>query len=235
MIRNANNKSMIARELSEVVETDSSETGQNWFLNNESTSLKEGFDLDRFVEVPRKDFQCPICLGVVREPLECTQCGVLLCRKCACNCGRVQNPFFGLSSNIQKFNCPLCRNRTQPKEPSAILKKLINSLVVYCKNKKYSCEETRSLAEIKTHEKECEFKAIRCANHQMCNKQGNKSEFISVELPRIKKNNERKMKLVCSEICKKVVMMDYMIKTDQIEKAIAEYKIALEALDSKEQ
>ena len=226
---------MIARDVSEVGETDSSETGQNWYLINEMSSLKEGYDLDRFVEAPRKDFQCPICLGVVREPLECTQCGVLLCKKCASNCGKSQNPFFGLSSNTQKFNCPLCRNRTQPKEPSAILKKLINSLVIYCKNKKNSCAEAYRLDEIKKHEKECEFKALRCANHQFCNKQWDKNEFIAFVMPRDKKNSDGKVRLVCSEICQKVVMMDYMIRTDQIEKAINEYRVALEALDSKEE
>ena len=59
-------------------------------------------------------------------------------------------------------------------------------------------------------EKGANLRRIRCANHQLCNKQENKSEFISVELLRIKKNNERKMKLVCSEICKKVIMIDYI-------------------------
>lgn len=222
---------MLSRDSSEIIESDPNDPSQNWYLSNEVCSLKEGYDVDRFVDPPRKDFQCPICLGVVRDPLECTQCGALLCKKCACNCGKAQNPFFGLSSSIPKFNCPLCRSRTQPKEPSGILKKLINSLVVYCKNKKNSCTETFQLGDVKAHEKKCEFKAIHCANHELCNKHGSKTDFISVEVPRGKKNSENKQKLVCSEICKKVVLMDFLIRSDQLEKAINEYRIALDALD----
>ena len=195
------------------------------------SSLKDGYDIDRFVEHPRKDFQCPICLGIVRSPLECSQCGILICRKCACQSSKQQNPFYSLSNPIPKFNCPICRSRALPREPSAILKKILDSLMVYCKNKSQSCPEIFPLGEIKNHHKECKFKAIRCANHSFCDKQGNKTDFLVVEFPNYgRKSKVLKSKLVCSEICKRVVLMDHMLKSDKNDEAINEYRSAIEAL-----
>ena len=187
--------------------------------------------MERFVEPPRKDFQCPICLGIVRQPLECCQCGILICRKCACGCSRQTNPFLNISSPIPKFNCPICRNRAPPREPSGILKRIIRSLVVYCKNKPQSCPETFPLSEIKDHEKICEYKAIRCSNHTFCNKPGTKLNFINVEFPKHPKNSKNiKCKQACSEACKKVILMDFMLKSEQHDKALDLFKEALEEL-----
>ena len=224
---------MVSRETYEIIESDQTESNSNWYVNTELCLLKEGYDLERFVTLPRKDFQCPICLGVVREPLECTQCGILICRKCACSCGRSQYPFYAITSASAspRFNCPICRSRTHPREPSAILKKLISSLVLYCKNKCHSCPEFFPLSEIRGHEKNCKFKSIRCANHALCNKQGSKIEFIPLEFSG-KGKNGTKIKLVCSEICKKVIIMDNMLKNDQGDKAANEFRIALESLNN---
>ena len=219
-----------SQEIIEITESEREETLPSWQNNVDVSSMKEGYDLERFIETPRRDFQCPICLSVVRIPLECSQCGVLLCKKCALSCGRSQNPFLSLSSSMPKFNCPICRSQAPPREPSAILKNIINGLMVYCKNVSHGCSKTSALGEIKAHEKECKFKAIRCANHNFCDKQGNKVDFIVVEFPKLR-GNPSKSKLVCSEICKKVVLMDFMLKSDQYENAINEYRIAIETLD----
>jgi hypothetical protein len=217
----------------EIMEADSEEPNLNWYSGPEMPILKEGFDTERFVEPPRKDFQCPICLGVVRNPLECSQCGSLLCKKCACSCSRSQNSFIVMSSSAPKFNCPICRTRAPPREPSSILKKIINNLMIFCKNKSYSCTESHPLGSIKQHQKECKFKAIRCANHTFCNKEGNKTDFITVEFKRSgKSGSAAKSKLVCSEICRKIVLMDYYLRSDQLETAVQEYKNELDLLNS---
>jgi hypothetical protein len=224
---------MSSQEIIEVMESEQEDSGQNWFSNTDLSRLKEGYDVERFVEPPRKDFQCPICLGVVRSPLECSQCGILICKKCAYSCSRAQNPFFSMSSQIPKFNCPLCRSRASPREPSAVLKKILGNLVVYCKHKAQLCEDSFPLGEVKFHEKKCKFKAVRCANHIFCDKHGTKINFIVVEVPKYGKNpGDNKSKLVCSEICKKVIIMDYLLKSEQTEKAINEYRLALEGLPS---
>ena len=223
------NRAMGTQEVIEVVESEQEESNSNWYNSSELSLLKEGYDVERFVEVPRKDFQCPICLGVVRAPLECSQCGILLCKKCAYSCVKHQNTFFTLNSASSKFTCPLCRGRQPPREPSAILKNIIISLTVFCKNKSHGCTQTFKLNEGKTHQKTCEFKSIRCANHHFCKKEGNKGDFITVEYPRQGKSNlPPKLKLVCSEICKKVVIMDYYLRTEQTDKAINEYKKELD-------
>jgi len=219
------------QEIIEVMESEHEENNQNWFNVSELSVLKEGYDLERFVDQPRKDFHCPICLGVVRFPLECSQCGILLCKKCACSCSKPQNPFFTLSSTTPKFNCPICRSRQPPREPSVILKNIIFALKVFCKNKSHGCDRSLPLGEIKAHQKDCEFKAIRCANHHFCKKEGDKTDFIPVEFPRTGKSNQPpKSKLVCSEVCKKVALMDYYLRTEQTDKAINEYKRELDNL-----
>ncbi|OMJ84180.1 hypothetical protein SteCoe_14732 [Stentor coeruleus] len=218
------------QEIIEVIDSEQDETSQNWCNLSEAGSLKEGYDLERFVEPPRKDFICLICLGVVRNPLECSQCGILLCKKCAYGCSKPQNPFFSMSSITIKFNCPICRSRAAPREPSMILKKFISNLIVYCKNKDRGCKVCRSIGEIKNHEKECDFKVIRCANHGLCSKEGSKIDFITAKCIKSEKNADRKLKFVCSEICRKVVVMSYLLKADKSEEAVDQYKLALEQL-----
>jgi hypothetical protein len=221
---------MGSQEVIEVIESEQEENNSNWYNVSELSLLKEGFDLERFVDHPRKDFHCPICLGVVRNPLECSQCGILLCKKCAYSCVKHQSTFFTLTSSSSKFNCPICRGRQPPREPSQILKNIISALQVFCKNKSHGCLHSCSLGELKSHQKDCEFKAIRCANHHFCKKEGNKGDFLSVEFPRVGKSNlPGKSKLVCSEVCRKVVFMDYYLRTEQTEKAISEYKKELDA------
>ena len=215
----------------ELAESEQEENANNWHSVGSLSIMKDGYEIDRFVEAPRKDFQCPICLGVVRNPLECSQCGILLCKKCACGCSRPSNPFMSLPTASPKFNCPVCRCKAPPREPSAILKKIISSLVVYCKNRGQSCQEVFAISEVKTHERVCPYKAIRCSNHIFCTKQGSKLNFILVDFPKHAKNAKTpKSKLVCSEVCKKVILMDYMLKTEQTDKAIETFREALEEL-----
>lgn len=216
----------------QIIEIFDSEHDEQWHSSSNISLLKEGYEIERFVDPPRKDFQCPICLGVVRCPLECSQCGILLCKKCACGCSKPSNPFLSLTSAIPKFNCPICRSRAPPHEPSAILQKILSSLLVFCKNKPQSCQETFPISEIKGHEKICQYKVIRCANHNFCNTQGNKLSFIEVEFPKEPKTGRvGKNKLVCSEVCKKVVLMDFMLKSGQIEQATKAYKEALDEVE----
>lgn len=219
------------QEIIEVIDSEQDETSQNWYNLSEASSLKEGYDLDRFVDPPRKDFNCLICLGVVRNPLECSQCGILLCKKCAYSCSKPQNPFFSMPNTTPKFNCPICRSRSAPREPSVILKKIISTLVVFCKNKERGCGVCKGLGEIKNHEKECDYKVIRCANHGLCSKEGSKIDFIIAKCLKTGKNANHKSKLVCSEVCRKVVIMSYLLKADKCEEAIDQYRLALEQLN----
>ena len=221
------------QDLIEIPEPVQEDNPNNWYSASHLSIMKDGYEIDRFVEPPRKDFQCPICLGVVRSPLECTQCGILLCKKCACGCSRPSNPFLSLPTSIPKFNCPICRCKAPPREPSAILKKMINSLTVYCKNRPQSCQEVFPISDVKTHERICPYKAIRCANHIFCTKQGSKLNFTLVDFPKYAKNAKNpKSKLVCSDMCKKIILMDFMLKTEQADKAIDAFREALEELSA---
>jgi hypothetical protein len=111
-----------------------------------------------------------------------------------------------------------------------ILKKFISTLVVFCKNKERGCGVCKGLGEIKNHEKECDYKVIRCANHGLCNKEGSKIDFITAKCLKTGKNANHKSKLVCSEVCRKVVIMSYLLKADKCEEAIDQYRLALEQL-----
>lgn len=196
--------------------------------------LKEGFELERFVDTPRKDFQCPVCFGVVRDPLECVQCGMLICKKCAndvFNTNRLpDHPGF---PRKMRLTCPVCRSKAIPREPSLLLTKYINSLKIKCKNRLYGCEEIFPLDAIKTHQKACKFSMTSCANSQFCNKKGSKNEFINVSFPKPRKASyfirriPKKDKSVCSEACKKLLLMKHILENDQKLEALQMFHSAL--------
>ncbi|CAG9326486.1 unnamed protein product [Blepharisma stoltei] len=207
----------------------------------EDLSLKEGYEVSRFVETPRKDILCPICLGVAREPLECIQCGILICKKCANMMAHSTNRYLPQPRYMEKprLTCPVCRSKAAPREPSLLLIKYINSLKIYCKNRSQGCPEICALENIKQHQKICQFSTICCANQQFCNRKGSKSDFITVNFPKPRIasyfNNSRirkKDKVVCSEACKKLLLMKHALDSGQVNEALSMYHTAINELVS---
>lgn len=176
---------------------------------------KRGFPLGRFVETPRKEFVCEVCAGVLRNPKECENCGSLFCRTCC-----EDTCFFHPSSLLflgptNTTTCTHCGLRSVMREPSRLLRRLITDLPVKCKHFLVGCECIRSLADIKLHEKVCEFKVVKCGN-RMCGKGGRKVKFYPVVVG-------RRIVFVCSQVCVKTVEMQGRLANGELETAVAEF------------
>ena len=66
-----------------------------------------------------------------------------------------------------------------------------------------------------------------------CNKLISKKASIEVTLPKSSKNF--KIKYVCSKPCKKVFLMNHLLKSNQAESAIKEYVSALLSFEKRSQ
>lgn len=190
-----------------------------WRVLNNKEKRKEGYDMERFLEAPREEFKCIICYGVLRQPMECENCGVLLCSYCSKECKSHRVSLFRQASDGQ-HTCPVCRSNQLPKEPSKILLKMIGRLKLKCKYYKEGCSYSSELSEIAEHQKNCSFKTIKCGN-PVCKNKGKQSEYYKVEFGDVRTPCPMSFavkipaKFVCSEVCEKVVRMEYLIKNQR--------------------
>ena len=94
-----------------------------------------------FVEKPPKAFQyeCPICLLVLREPYQATCCGKSFCKKCI---DRVKG-------NNQ--DCPTCNERNFNLFHNKGLEQSLHDFEVYCSHKSKGCEWRGELRELDKH------------------------------------------------------------------------------------
>ena len=95
-----------------------------------------GYDCD-FVETPQElQTDCPICLVVLREPLQVTCCGNSFCRTCI---------------ETGKKVCPTCNDVSFSAFPNKGLQRALYSFRVRCVNQKSGCEWTGELGELERH------------------------------------------------------------------------------------
>lgn len=115
-----------------------------------------GYEKDRFINLVFDNFDCLICLEVIRDPMECGTCGKLFCKLC-------------ISDWINKNSGTKCPNRcTGDITPikSAALKKMYNNLDIKCSNPK--CGKAVKLFDLLAHEEMC--LKVKCWNYENCDK-----------------------------------------------------------------
>ena len=92
---------------------------------------------------------CPLCFGVLFEPVECKLCQHSYCKSC-----------------ILKFstdNCPYCdTSKPEFKRSHILLEKNLSKLEFKCKNPE--CKEKISYEKVLFHEKICEYSRNKCVN-----------------------------------------------------------------------
>ena len=102
-----------------------------------------GYDCE-FVEKPPKPFQfeCPVCLLILRKPYQATCCGYSFCRACIKQ----------IKTNPHK-QCPCCKkvNFLDSVYPNKGLQRSLSELKVLCTNQKKGCEWIGELGEIDAH------------------------------------------------------------------------------------
>lgn len=106
-------------------------------VNTEST--KTGFEC-QFVEQPKElQFECPVCLCVLREPHRTTCCDHSFCRGCI-------EPIKASNRAV----CPLCKQKFEI-HPSKWLQRSLYHLDVYCVHKSEGCEWVGPLGQLEKH------------------------------------------------------------------------------------
>lgn len=114
--------------------------------------LKEtGYEVELVDPGSRDNYECPVCLGVLRDPYLNDCCGHHFCKACI--------KMIQLGNGI----CPLCKENGFNIFPNLKLKRVINELQVKCVNEKHGCHwqgELRQL--VSTHQGDCEFAVKPC-------------------------------------------------------------------------
>lgn len=170
--------------------------------------LKDGYPLERFVVPPSPDFICAICLCVVRNPMECPSCGVLICEKCVETYKSVRRQQRRVT-HCNLFACPTCRESAPPVLPSKVLISILQESEIHCKHFSQGCQFTTSLGQIHLHEKVCIYKVTKCA---YCGVIGTKETF-----------NRLERGWSCSEACERTLKFKEAVMNKHHEDAVRQY------------
>lgn len=106
-----------------------------------------GYELTRFQGDVDEELICPICAGVLEEPLQAAVCEHAFCRACITE---------WLS---RQPTCPVDRNSittTNLRPVPRILKNLLARLSIACDNALYGCTQILKLDALNNHLDECE-------------------------------------------------------------------------------
>ena len=102
---------------------------------------QSGYDCE-FVEKPPKPFQfeCPVCLLILRKPYQATCCGYSFCRAC-----------IEQIMTHTHMQCPCCKKANFQVYSNKGLRRSLSELQVHCSNQKKGCEWVGELGEIDDH------------------------------------------------------------------------------------
>lgn len=111
-----------------------------------------GYDIARFQNKVDEEFICPICLGVLEEPVMVPRCEHSFCKNCI-------NEWLD-----QQRSCPVDRQSvtsSELKPVPRILKNFLSHLLITCDFADLGCSVVVKLELLETHEKECEHNPNR--------------------------------------------------------------------------
>ena len=131
-----------------------------------------GYDY-QFVNTPADTLTCTVCSLVSKEPCLSECCGHTFCKSC----------FEGSkqSSNI----CPMCHSEEFASIFNKQADRQIQSLFVYCTNKKQGCEWQGAVNDIDAHLDNCQFQVIHCPNEcGECLQRQHLTDHVETECPR---------------------------------------------------
>ncbi|GBM70187.1 E3 ubiquitin-protein ligase NRDP1 [Araneus ventricosus] len=111
-----------------------------------------GFDINRFKGEVDEEFICPICSGVLEEPLQAPICEHAFCKACI-------NEWLS-----RKISCPIDREvitTNELKPPPRILRNLLSRLLIMCDNASSGCTAVVKLDQLGIHQQGCEYNPNR--------------------------------------------------------------------------
>lgn len=122
--------------------------------NSESGKYTNGVDFEKicgynpFMKEIFSRVTCSICTLIPFEPLECKNCNAVVCKPCI--------------EKWKRKECILKCGGENYDLPSRILRDIINSIVIKCKNANKGCGTQLRIDYMRTHESECDFDEIKC-------------------------------------------------------------------------
>uniref|UniRef100_A0A1A9WWT4 E3 ubiquitin-protein ligase NRDP1 n=1 Tax=Glossina brevipalpis TaxID=37001 RepID=A0A1A9WWT4_9MUSC len=111
-----------------------------------------GYDLDRFQSEVNEELICPICSGVLQEPVQAAMCEHAFCRDCI------------IEWLSRQLSCPVDRNYVNASSLRAvpkILRQLLSRLSITCNNAANGCTLIVKLDALNSHLQECEYNPKR--------------------------------------------------------------------------
>ncbi|XP_065659307.1 TNF receptor-associated factor 3-like isoform X1 [Hydra vulgaris] len=116
-----------------------------------------GYDA-HFLHELSDEYECPVCLMALREPV-LTLCGHRLCFSCSEEI---------IKRNNGAFICPLDKTILNSEKifPDKFTERAILQLKVKCDNFLKSCQWTGELKTINNHLTSCEYEEVKCLNEQ---------------------------------------------------------------------
>ncbi|XP_028392566.1 uncharacterized protein LOC114517116 [Dendronephthya gigantea] len=135
--------------------------------------MAEGYDPTRFRSTVDESFICCICLGVLKDPMQCENNEHYFCSCC-------------IKKHLEKTSqsCPVCQNKltveTLRKAPR-IVADCVSRYKINCDNKERGCDAELELGALKKHVENCEFAQVSCSN-KGCNDVVNKRDVKRHEL-----------------------------------------------------
>ena len=169
---------------------------QNFFVKkyepNNIAIPKDGIPFDRLFNVNENLFcelQCPLCLGLVWSPNDCSECGKIFCEYCinlslknsgkSCPCCKSKKAEFRLTKSLNSFFGKIkikCINKGCKDKPEYFdyIKHLekCSYRLYHCKNE--GCKYQDTLDNIKYHSNECKHRIIKC---KYCSKEIKEKNF----------------------------------------------------------
>lgn len=126
------------------------------FITSENTSNNDqrGIDLDRVIGYNQtlKDLfsriSCSVCTLIPFYPKECNNCSVVVCKQCITQWG--------------KPDCVLRCGGTFKNNPSRLLRDLVFSLLIKCKNISKGCSESIKFELLNKHDNVCGHELVKC-------------------------------------------------------------------------
>ncbi len=103
--------------------------------------------------------QCPICLDIAKNAVECEACHNLMCDQCV--------------SDLRKKECPACRKENFKVAPSILARRMIGAMPQQCPN---LCGTTTTVSNMVDHLKKCTNRKFECS---LCQFEGKKADFVS--------------------------------------------------------
>ena len=120
----------------------------------EMDSLDEGYDEKRFQNGVDANFHCPICMNVLKDPMQCRR------NEHFCT------PRIKRNSEQNSQNCSMCAEALTVetlKEPSRIVMNCLSSLKITCDYASRGCRAEVELGVLKTHVGNCSFSPVACS------------------------------------------------------------------------